>query len=149
MTPFVHQGRVAVADTDLAGMVHHANYFCYMEVAEQAFWRAAGHSLLVDLDGKPHGWPKVHASCDYQSPLRFDDEWRDLMFVTRVGDKSVHYLHVMQRAADESVVALGRLVTVCMVLSPASPPRSVSIPPVLRGCLEVAPEDSYAQYLRQ
>lgn len=42
---FRYPRRVQFAETDLAGMVHFANFFRYMEEAEHALWRAAGMSI--------------------------------------------------------------------------------------------------------
>jgi acyl-CoA thioesterase FadM len=61
---------VQFSETDLAGIVHFSAYFRYMEEAEHALWRAAGLSVARD----DLHWPRVSASCEYASPLRFEDE---------------------------------------------------------------------------
>ena len=66
--------RVEFSETDMAGIVHYSNFFRYMESAEHAFFRALGFSIVTTATDPPVGWPRVHASCDYRQPLRFEDE---------------------------------------------------------------------------
>ena len=42
---FTHQRQVEFAETDMAGIVHFANFFRWMESAEHAFLRSLGHSV--------------------------------------------------------------------------------------------------------
>ena len=42
---FSHQRRVEFSDTDMAGIVHFANYLRYVESAEHALWRHLGGSV--------------------------------------------------------------------------------------------------------
>ena len=51
---FITTRRVEFADTDMAGIIHFANYYRYMEEAEHAMWRAAGLSIHDPADA--HGW---------------------------------------------------------------------------------------------
>ena len=45
-------------ETDMAGIVHYSNFFRYMEVAEAAFFRSLGLSILAkNLEAKV-GWPR-------------------------------------------------------------------------------------------
>ena len=39
--------RVEFADTDMAGIIHFASYFRYMEVTEHAFFRSLGFSIYT------------------------------------------------------------------------------------------------------
>jgi acyl-CoA thioester hydrolase len=70
---FRYHRRVNFVETDMAGIVHFSTYFRYMEEAEHALWRSAGLTL-GDLN-RTGGFPRVSASFDYKSPLRFDDEF--------------------------------------------------------------------------
>ena len=45
--------RVEFADTDMAGIVHYSNFFRYMEMAEHGFFRALGHSVVMDHFAPP------------------------------------------------------------------------------------------------
>ena len=66
--------KVEFAETDMAGIMHFSNFFRYMEVAEHAFFRSLGFSIVTEKSGHDVGWPRVHASCDYMRPLRFEDD---------------------------------------------------------------------------
>ena len=52
---------VEFADTDMAGIVHFAQFFNYMEAAEHAFFRSLGISVVTRQVDPPVGWPRVHA----------------------------------------------------------------------------------------
>ena len=87
--------RVQFADTDMAGIVHFAQFFRYMERVEHDFFRSLGCSIW---DGNnavaPEdrvGWPRVHASCDYRSPLRFEDCFTMHLKVVDVSARSIRY----------------------------------------------------------
>src|SRR5947209_18751645 len=83
--------RVEFADTDMAGIVHFANFFRYMESAEHEFLRSRGLSVAMDWEGDHIGFPRVSASCDFQSPVRFEDVLDIEIELTRLGSKSVRY----------------------------------------------------------
>ena len=72
-TPFRTSRRVEFADTDMAGIVHFANFFRYMEAAEVDFLQARGLSVRLDWEGQAIGFPRVSASCDYLRPATFMD----------------------------------------------------------------------------
>ena len=47
--------RVEFSDTDMAGIVHFANFFRYMETAEHGFYRSLGFSVIMDQLDPPVG----------------------------------------------------------------------------------------------
>ena len=65
--------RVEFADTDMAGIVHFANFFRYMEVTEHAFLRSLGLSVHMREGRRTLGLPRVSATCDYRVPLRYEE----------------------------------------------------------------------------
>ncbi len=73
--------RVYFEDTDLSGLVYHANYLRYMERARSDMLRIAG----IDQRGEHEGGRGVYAVADlsirYRRPARLDD---DLTVVSRV-----------------------------------------------------------------
>src|SRR5436190_17664650 len=84
--------RVEFSETDMVGIVHYSNFFRYMEVAEHAFFRSLGISVVTRQVDPPVGWPRVHAECDYQQPLRFEDEFEIHMLVAEKRSKSLKYV---------------------------------------------------------
>jgi acyl-CoA thioester hydrolase len=116
---FTQQRRVEFAETDMAGIVHFANFFRWMESAEHAFLRSIGFSVHTSLDGKAAGWPRLKVSCDYSKPLRFEETVDVVLSVAEVRTRSVRYHFEIRRSADGEVAARGETVAVHAQLDPA------------------------------
>jgi acyl-CoA thioester hydrolase len=66
--------RVYYEDTDLSGVVYHANYLRYMERARTEFFRLAGVTKMADLDSdEPTAWAIRDVRARYHRPARVDD----------------------------------------------------------------------------
>jgi acyl-CoA thioester hydrolase len=115
---FLHQRRVEFAETDMAGIVHFANFFRWMESAEHAFLRSLGHSVHTSEGGHSTGWPRLKVSCDYSKPLRFEESVEVALAVAEVRTRSVRYTFTIRRAADGEVAARGETVAVHAELDP-------------------------------
>ena len=112
---FKYKRRVHFSETDMAGIAHFSVYFRFLEEAEHALWRAAGLSIgEVALTG---GWPRVSASFDYKSPLRFEDEVLIHLLVERKGERSLTYQFRFYRldGATSREVARGKVTAACAV----------------------------------
>lgn len=58
MAQFTTRRRVEFSETDMAGIVHFANFYRWMEEAEHDFFRSLGLSIMVrQEDGSYIGWP--------------------------------------------------------------------------------------------
>ncbi len=110
---YSHSQRVEFRDTDAAGIAHFSMFFVWMEQAEHAALRHLGLSVLPQrTDASPViTWPRVSATCDYQSPAHFEDELQIEVEVAKLGSKSVTYAFRF-RESDRQL-ASGRLTTVC------------------------------------
>src|SRR5207344_866442 len=61
-------------DTDLSGLVYHANYLRFMERGRTEFFRLAGIKS-ADLDSaEPTAWALRSASLSFIKPARLDDQ---------------------------------------------------------------------------
>src|SRR5205823_7761856 len=121
--------RVEFHDTDMAGIVHFANFFRYMEVAEVEFLRSRGlHVSWRDGDMR-HGFPRVSAACDFLKPARFEDVLDVAVAVEQIGRKSVTYSHEFTLHGE--VVAKGRVTAVDGNVQPDGQLESPEIPPDL------------------
>lgn len=121
--------RVQFAETDLAGVMHFSNYFRWMEDVEHAFWRSVGLSVRL-MGSKGHiSWPRAAVTCDYLSPIRFEEELELRFRVTHVGVKSLQYAVEFRRGED--MCAVGRATTVCCAMENGSF-RSMTIPADIR-----------------
>jgi YbgC/YbaW family acyl-CoA thioester hydrolase len=132
--------RVEFSETDMAGIVHYSNFFRYMESAEHAFFRSLGFSIVTREVDPPVGWPRVHASCDYMAPLRFEDEIEIHLLVTGKKSKSLSYEFRFRKInGGEAVeVARGALTVVC-VRHEGNHMKAAAIPLAIAEKIEVAP----------
>ena len=73
--------RVYFEDTDLSGVVYHANYLRYMERARSAMLRAAGVDQRAAFEGGEGAYAVRNIGLRYHAPARLDDT---LDVVTRV-----------------------------------------------------------------
>jgi acyl-CoA thioester hydrolase len=94
--------RARYAETDQMGVVHHANYLIWMEVARVDYCRAAGFSYR-DLESD-HGILLVvtEAGCRYRSPARYDDEIEIATRLTRANHRAVTFEYEMCSVPPDS-----------------------------------------------
>ena len=109
---FVHRRRVEFAETDMAGIVHFANFFRWMESAEHDFLRSLGRSVHTKHGEHTTGWPRLKVSCEYLKPLRFEEEVEVVLRVEEVRTRSVRYGFVIRRVGQAEVCARGEVVAV-------------------------------------
>ena len=140
------QRRVEFSETDAAGIVHFSNFFRYMESAEHAFFRSLGYSVMMRHFDPPLGFPRVHVSCDYKSPLRFEDLVEVHLLVRLKKPKVLSYLIKFLNLSAEPVVeaARGVLTVVCVTHTPDGKLKSTPIPHELADKIRVAPADLLA-----
>jgi acyl-CoA thioester hydrolase len=66
--------RIYYEDTDLSGIVYHANYLRYMERGRSEFFRCAGVARLATLDGdEATAWTLRKVALEFLRPARLDD----------------------------------------------------------------------------
>jgi acyl-CoA thioester hydrolase len=133
--------RVEFSETDMAGIVHFANFFRYMETVEHAFWRSLGGSVVMPHFDPPLGLPRVHASCDYRRPLRFEDVIEMHLLVTEKKARSLSYEIRFRRIepGPPEEVAVGKLTVVCVSKGADGKMQAVPLPESLASQIEVAP----------
>jgi acyl-CoA thioester hydrolase len=132
--------RIEFAETDMAGIVHFANFYRMMEVTEHAFFRSLGFSIHGHDHGVTTGWPRVSASCDFRAPLRFEEEVEIHLLVAEVRTRSIRYVFIFRKAADGIEVARGEVVTVCASVEKSTGKlTAVPIPDAVRAAIEPAP----------
>lgn len=139
---------VEFSETDMAGIMHFSNFFRWMEACEAAFYRSLGLPLISFVPGNVVGWPRVKASCDYKSPLRFNDVIEVSLFVKEVRSKAVLYVFQFRRVTDgvvqPAVLAQGEIAAVCVTSNPDGQMVAQPIPADVRAKLEVAPESAWS-----
>jgi YbgC/YbaW family acyl-CoA thioester hydrolase len=147
---FKAQRRVEFSDTDMAGIMHYSNFFRFMETAEHGFFRSLGFTIAPRQFEPGHGrvgWPRVHASCDYHQPLRFEDLVEIHLIVAEKKSKAITYQFRFRKLNDGAgkEVARGKLTVVCVGYEETSGAmKATSIPPDIAGRIETAPAELLA-----
>jgi acyl-CoA thioester hydrolase len=122
--------RIYYEDTDLSGVVYHANYLRYMERGRTEFFRLAGISKMAALeDEEPTAWTLRNASLDFFRPARLDDQLEVHTTCPLLGGARMQ--------ADQKIYAGGVLlvhgkVEACIMTLTGKPRR---IPPAVRDKL--------------
>ena len=98
------QRRVEWGDTDAAGIYHWSTALRLAESAE-----AALHTALGFADRTFGVTPRLHISCDFSKPLRFNDVAEVELRVTEVGRTS--QTHEVTIRHDATEVAKAKIVT--------------------------------------
>ena len=66
--------RIYYEDTDLSGIVYHANYLRFMERGRSEFFRSVGIVKLAQLEKpQPTAWTLRRIELEYLKPARLDD----------------------------------------------------------------------------
>ena len=135
-TPFRTTRRIEFADTDMAGIVHFANFFRFMEAAEVEFLRSLGLSVAMPWEGERIGFPRVAASCDFFRPARFQDVLDIAVRVLKIGSKSVSYEFDFSR--DGEMIAHGEVSACCCRVLGDHQLESMEIPAGIREKLQAS-----------
>jgi YbgC/YbaW family acyl-CoA thioester hydrolase len=133
--------RVEFSDTDMAGIMHFSNFFRFMEATETAFMRSLGLSVVPSTCGLDVCLPRVHAECDYQLPLRFEDEVLVHLLVEKKGTRTLTYQFRFCKQNEHPAleVARGRLIVVCATRLPNGAMKAVPLPKTFADKIQEAP----------
>ena len=131
--PFTLTRRVQFAETDMAGIMHFANYYRWMEEIEHAFFRSRGLSIRQPMGDWVASWPRVKSECTYKRPVRFEDEVELALRVIRLSDKTL--THEVTFMHDGNEVACGATTIVCCRVE-SGDFKSIPIPDEIRTKLQ-------------
>jgi acyl-CoA thioester hydrolase len=134
--------QVEFHETDMAGIMHFANFFRWMETCETAFYRSLGLPLISFLPGQVIAWPRVNVSCAYRAPLRFNDTVVVKLFVKKLTTRSVTY--VFQFRKDGALCATGEVTAVCVTGDAGGGMVAQPIPADVRAQLQEASEAAWS-----
>ncbi len=103
--------RVRYAETDRMGLLHHANYFVYFELARTEMLRAHGVAYR-DVEDSGHFLVIVDIGCKFKRPAYYDDMLTVRTIVERVTHvKIVHRYEVLR---DGVLLAEGHSTLACV-----------------------------------
>jgi acyl-CoA thioester hydrolase len=122
--------RVYYEDTDLSGVVYHANYLRYMERGRTEFFRLAGVERMAELEAaEPTAWTLREVRVSYLRPARLDDA---LTVRSRLISLSGARMGAVQKIyANETLLVDGQI-EACIVTLKGQPRR---LPQQLRDLL--------------
>ena len=135
---FKQRRKAVFSETDLAGIVHFASFFPYMEDCEHSFYRSLGYSVtnMLDDDGINIGWPRVNVSCEYLKPLHFEDEFEIQLLVSEITNKTIKY-EFNFFDDEKALLAKGSIVVVCVKFTDSGM-KSSNIPDSIRNSINKA-----------
>jgi len=113
---FFHPLRVRYADTDAQGHVYFANYLTFADEGLSAFMRHLDWGSDTTA-ARGVDFVFADAQVQYRSRAWFEDVLHIHIGVERLGRTSLTTRFVVHRPSDDTVLAEGRLVQVCLDMS--------------------------------
>jgi acyl-CoA thioester hydrolase len=103
--------RVRYAETDRMGLLHHANYFVYFEMARTEMLRQRGNSYR-EIEDSGHLLVIIDIGCKFKRPAQYDDVLTIRTKVAKVTHvKIVHQYEVLR---DGLLLAEGHSTLACV-----------------------------------
>lgn len=98
--------RVKFFDTDVMGVVHHANYIRWFETGRVEFLRALGIDLNEMMsDGVL--FPIVEIGAKFHAPAKFDDELEIVTTAEALTKAKMKFNYVIRKRGEEKILAEG------------------------------------------
>lgn len=103
--------RVRYSETDAMGLLHHANYITYFEIARTELFRAHGGDYR-NMEERGFFLVVVNVECRYKKPARYDDSLTLRVRLKQwTGAKLVHEYEVTRQ---QEQIATGQTVLACV-----------------------------------
>jgi len=105
--------RIYYEDTDVAGVVYHANYLKYFERARSEYLRERGVSVAL-LAKEGFVFPVVRVEIDFKSPAFLDDLISITTFPAKVKGSSFKLCQYAVRKVDGRLLADATITLACV-----------------------------------
>ncbi len=102
--PFFWPIRIYYEDTDVSGVVYHANYLRYFERARTEWLRHKGFSQENLMQELQVAFTIVSLNVNYRLPARLDDELLVQLEVVRAGRASLVFAEKLVMENDQSII---------------------------------------------
>lgn len=102
---------VTYADTDMMGIVYHANYIVWFELGRSQFLKDAGFSMNECIE-RGVIFPIASVNIKYKSPTKYNDDVVVVTKVAKISKVSTTYVHEVYASGVLSVV--GEVVVACV-----------------------------------
>jgi acyl-CoA thioester hydrolase len=123
--------RVGYKDTDRMGVVHHANFITYFEIARTEFMRGKYPYAQMERDG--YFLPITEVGCSYHANVNYDDEVRMVTRVSRVTHVRIRFEYQAWRVRDNVLMVEGFTELACV----NGMGRPTRLPKKLLDCVEI------------
>ena len=97
---------VRYAETDQMGVVHHAVYPIWFEIARTDYIKAAGTSYS-DMERSGVMLPVTEISCRYRLPAKYDDILEITTTITRFSPARIEFVYEIRRKGETQILAAG------------------------------------------
>lgn len=104
--PNVTEITVRYAETDAMGVVHHAVYPVWFEIARTDYIKAAGMSY-AEMERNGVMLPVTGITCNYRRPAHYDDTLEITARVTRLSVARVEFAYIVTRKGETEILATG------------------------------------------
>lgn len=98
--------RVRYAETDKMGIVYHANYYVWFEVARTDLIRSSGITYK-DMESQGVGMPVIGTDCKYKSSAYYDDILTIKASVEELKPARILFTYEVFREKDQKLIAIG------------------------------------------
>ena len=98
--------RVKFFDTDVMGVVHHANYIRWFETGRVEFLRAVGIDLN-ELMGDGILFPIIEIDAKFHAPAKFDDDLEIVTTATALTRAKMQFKYRIRRVGEEKILTEG------------------------------------------
>ncbi|MGN6278587.1 MAG: YbgC/FadM family acyl-CoA thioesterase [Sphingomonas sp.] len=112
--------RVYFEDTDLSGIVYHANYLRFMERARSDMLRVAGIDQRAAFEAGEGAYAVTDLNIRYRAPARLDD---DLVVISRLVALRAASCRIHQTVMREALILADAQVTAAFVAPSGRPAR--------------------------
>lgn len=104
--PNITEITVRYAETDCMGVVHHAVYPVWFEIARTDYIKAAGMSY-ADMEKAGVMLPVTGISCRYRLPAKYDDTLSITAYVSRLTPARIEFSYTVTKKGETEVIATG------------------------------------------
>lgn len=122
--------RVNYSEVDQMGVVYHARYIVWLDMARTEHLRARG-STYRDFESRGYRLAVGELTVRYRRPARYDDLIRVRSWVSELASRRVTFEYVVERAENSELLATAR--TAMMVLNDVMAPTR--LPDDIRAAL--------------
>lgn len=99
--------RVRYAETDQMGVVYHANYLVWMEIARTELCRVRGFRYRdIEIEDGLH-MAVAEVNCRYHAPARYDDDVLARAWVKQAHPRMVTFAYEIRHADNGQLLATG------------------------------------------